>query len=71
MKSENLNLPATQFISKESDDLSSFWKKSDSRIGRDLRSLVKYRIEKLAELGLVYAKGSKVPAAHSHVKVPT
>lgn len=45
--------------------------KSDSRIGRDLRSLVKYRIEKLAELGLVYAKGSKVPAAHSHVKVPT
>ena len=45
--------------------------KSDSGIGRDLRSLVKYRIEKLSELGLVYAKGSKVPAAHSHAKVPT
>ena len=28
MKSENLNLPATQFIGKESDDLSSFWKKA-------------------------------------------
>ena len=43
MKSDNYNLPATQFISKE----------SDYRIERDLRTSVKYRIEKLAELGLV------------------
>ena len=53
MKLENYKLPAAQFFSKESDDLIKLLGKSDSRIGRDLRSLVKYRIAKLGELGLV------------------
>ena len=47
IKSANLNLPATQFNSRDSVDFGNFFS-GDSRTGRDLASLILYRVAKFS-----------------------